>query len=167
MILRRLALFVGLLFAFAATQIPEFVQQYRQRLGGAVDELSAVIARFDSDSAQQGLTEEAGIERLRGNGDTLARARGAELAEDARRLQTLREAQAQFRAGGPVVRLATFVTHFDPRLARGTFAEFTPAVPTTPEAFVCGLVGFAAGGGAAHLAGRAMRRRQPRAVRLA
>ena len=33
MILRRLALFVAIVFAFLATQVPEFIQQYRQGLG--------------------------------------------------------------------------------------------------------------------------------------
>ena len=36
---RRLALAIGLVFAIIAAQAPEFAQQYRQRLGGALDEL--------------------------------------------------------------------------------------------------------------------------------
>lgn len=159
MILRRLALFVGLAFAFLAAQVPEYVQQYRQRLGGAIDELASVVSRFDSDSAQQGLTEAAGIDRLRSNADLLARQRGEAIADDARRLQMLRDAQARFRTDGPVARIGTLVTHYDGQVGRGAFAEFRPAVPTTPEGFALGLFGFVLGGGAAHMAGRSLRQR--------
>ena len=34
MILRRFAFAIAVLMGFAATQLPEFIQQYRQRLGG-------------------------------------------------------------------------------------------------------------------------------------
>ncbi len=159
MILRRLALFVALAVALAATQLPEFVQQYRQRLGGAIDQLAAVVARFDADSAQQGLTETAGIDRLRANDDPLVRRRGEAMGDDVRRLQVLRDAQTGFRQAGPVARLATFVTHYDGVVARGVFAEFEPAVPTSPEALVLGAIGFCVGGGVVHMAGRPLRRR--------
>ena len=159
MILRRLAFLVALVSAFVATQVPAFIQQYRQALGGAVGELSAVVARFDSDSAQAGLSESGGIERLKGNADRLARERGFAIEETAQRLKSLREAQEQFRTEGPFARLATFVTHYDSRVGRGAFAEFQPAVPTTPEGLVAGLLGFLFGGGAVHIAGRPMSRR--------
>ena len=140
MIVRRIALFVALLFGLALTQVPEFVEQYRQRLGGAIDELAAVVGRFDADSAQHGLTEGAAI------GTSSPR----------------RDAQAAFRSEGPVARLATFATHYDQRIARGAYADFEPAVPTSPEALVLGLVGFLFGGGVVHMTGHQVRRRRPR-----
>ena len=109
MIVRRLALFVALVVGFAMTQLPEFVEQYRQRLGGAIDELSAVIARFDADSAQQGLTEAGGIDRLKANPERFVQQRGEQMAENVERLQRLRDAQARFRSDGPVTRLVTFL----------------------------------------------------------
>ena len=81
------------------------------------------------------------------------------MGDDIRRLGALREAQADFRQAGPVARLATFVTHYDGTVARGAFAEFEPAVPTSPEALVLGALGFAFGGGVVHMAGRPLRRR--------
>ncbi len=159
MILRRIALLVGLLCAALATQAPEFMEQYRQRLGGAVDELSRVLARFDSDAAQQGLSEQAGIARLRGNGDALVKQRAAAIVEDRVRLDNLKQAQADLRGEGPLARAATLLTHYDGALARGTMADFQPAVPTTPEGFVFGLAGFLVGGGVVHASGRPLRRR--------
>lgn len=159
MLVRRVALFFALLFGFGFTQLPEFVEQYRQRLGGAIDELAANVARFDSDSAQAGLTESGGIDRLRANSDRLAQERGDQMQENVDRLQSLRETQQQFRSDGPVARLWTFATHYDQRIARGAYGDFEPAVPTSLEAFLLGLIGFVFGGGVVHMAGWPLRRR--------
>lgn len=159
MILRRLAFLIALLCAFLATQVPSFILQYRQALGGAIGELAAMVSRFDSDSAQQGLTQSGGIDRLKTNRDRLVQQRGEAMDESIARLRKLREAQETFRGEGPVARLGTFVTHYDDRIAREAFAEFKPAVPTTAEGFVAGLLGFVFGGGVVHMAGRPLRRR--------
>ena len=37
------AFVIGLLLGFALSQTPEFAQQYRQRLGGAIDELQRIV----------------------------------------------------------------------------------------------------------------------------
>ena len=54
MIARTIALVVALTLGFALSQAPEIAQQYRQRLGGAVDELRRIVLRFDEDSARSG-----------------------------------------------------------------------------------------------------------------
>ena len=54
-LLHGLALIVGVVFGGAFSQAPEFAQQYRQRLGGALDELTAIVQRFDQDAARAGL----------------------------------------------------------------------------------------------------------------
>jgi hypothetical protein len=164
MILRRLALFVGLLAGLAATQLPEFVEQYRQRLGGAIDELSAIVARFDSDSGQQGLTETGGIDRLRANKDRFVQQRGEQMQDNVERLRRLRDAQIAFASEGALARLATFSTHYDGRIARGAWSDFEPAVPTTAEALAVGLLGFLLGGGMVHAAARPFRRGRRRAI---
>lgn len=162
MIVRRLALFVALLFGFFATQVPEYVQQYRQALGGAIGELAAIVSAFDDRTAQHNLTEIQGIDRLKANAEPIAHGEGVQMQENVDRLRKLRDAQTAFRNEGPVVRLGTVVTHFDGRVARSAWNEFEPAVPTSPEAFVLGLIGFLIGGGAMHVAGRPLRRRRTR-----
>ena len=69
-IVRVAAFALGLMGAVTASQGPEFAQQYRQRLGGAIDELRRAIARFDADAQAHGETRERAIARLRGNADT-------------------------------------------------------------------------------------------------
>ena len=162
MILRRLALFLALLFGCAATQIPEFIAHYQQRLGGAIDEIAAIVSGFESRSAQHNLTTGGGIDRLRANADPIAREEGDQMQENVKRLETLRSAQTAFRTEGPVARLGTFFTHYDQRIASGTWSDFKPAVPISAEAFVLGVIGFLIGGGAVHVAGRPFRRRRAR-----
>lgn len=162
MIVRRLTLFFALLLGLATTQLPEFVAQYRQRLGGAVDELTSIVEGFDRRNAQAGLTETAGVARLRASPDPLIRQEGEEKADTIARLANLRDAQNEFRDAAPVARLMTFFRHYDPRVAAGTWHDFEPAVPTSGEAFVLGLTGFILGGGTIHALAYPFRRRRSR-----
>jgi hypothetical protein len=41
---RRLALAIALIAGLLGSQGPEFAQQYRQRIGGALDELKRIVA---------------------------------------------------------------------------------------------------------------------------
>ena len=103
MIGRRFALALGLLLAVVTSQLPEFVQQYRQRLGGALDEVRQVIAAFDSEAQAQALSREAGIARLETNPDPLAQARGAGSRSGGRSRAAARGAGARLRRGRPGV----------------------------------------------------------------
>ncbi len=100
MILRRLALFVALPRRRSGDDpaCRNIAEQYRQRLGGAIDALAAVVARFDSDSQQQGLTEQGGIDRLRANTDPFVRGRGTQM-QDSRRASAEPPADAEGHAG--------------------------------------------------------------------
>jgi hypothetical protein len=147
MIIGRIALFVGLLFGTAATQLPEFEQQYRQRLGGAIDELTAIVQKFDSDSAEQGLSEAAGIARLQENPDIFIRGRGNQMQDIVSRLQRLQRTAESFENSGQFGRLVLLAENFDLRVARRAYEGFEPAVPVTAEGFVTGLIGFLVGGG--------------------
>ncbi len=162
MLLRRLALAVGLACGLIGTQAPEFAQQYRQRLAGAVDELTRVVATFDAEAHDKGLAPEAAIRRLEDNPDKLARERGRDMTDDKARLDRLKDALAAYTSGGPVQRLFATLETFDATTARRAWNDFQPAVPTTLEAFVVGGVAWAIGWLAAHLTLWPVRRRAAR-----
>jgi hypothetical protein len=166
-LLRRFALAVGLLCGLVGAQAPEFAQQYRQRLAGAVDELTRVVATFDAEAGAESLTPDAAIERLERNGDPLARARGRDIADDKARLDRLRDALAAFTDAAPVKRLFAVAETFDPQTARRAWGDFQPAVPTTAEGFVVAFAAAALGWLATHLSLWPARRRAraKRAVR--
>lgn len=144
-VLRRLGLALGLLGGVIAAQGPEFAQQYMQRLGGTLDELRRVVGVLETDAAATGTTREGAVDRLRSNADTLVARRGEAARVDIERLKTLTEQQrALAGASGPLGRLATLIRNPDLPLARATYQDYAPAVPTTADGLIAGFVGFLA-----------------------
>jgi hypothetical protein len=158
-LVRRLAVAIGLLCGLIGSQLPEFAQQYRQRLGGALDELNRTIAQFDSETAAQSLTRGQGVDQLKSNPETLARERGVAIEENIDRANRLARQQEAFQRGGPLTRLVTLIGNFDPATATKAIEDFEPAVPITFEAFVIAGIALALGWGATHLFAWPIRRR--------
>jgi hypothetical protein len=158
MLVRRLALAMGLLFALIGVQGPEFAEQYRQRLAGAIDELTRVVAAFDANATRQSLTPETAIQRLKSNPDPLARDRGLAAETDMARLARMQDALSAMKGAAPVKRLWALAENFDPEIAVRAFADYQPAAPTTGEAFVIGAIFGALGWAATHLGAWPIRR---------
>jgi Protein of unknown function (DUF2937) len=156
---RTLSLAVATLGAVAASQLPEFTQQYSQRLGGAIDELTRVVKRFDADSVAVNETRQGALARLAGSSDELARRQSAAMASNIARLGALQAQQAEMATAGPFARIEAFVSDPDRDVAAATWRAFEPAVPTTGEGAVIGGAGFLAGGGIVALIARLFRRR--------
>lgn len=161
MVLRRVVFFLAILLGVAASQVPEFAQQYRQRLGGAIDALARVIGEFDADAARLDLSREAGIERLLGNADALARQRGEQVKSDVERVARLENQLNAYAQAGPFWRLGVFARNYEPDIARRAAENFEPAVPVTAEGLLATIAGFLAGwiGGRALIAPIQRRRR--------
>jgi hypothetical protein len=153
-----LALAIGLLCALVGSQLPEFAQQYRQRLGGALDELNRIVAQFDAEAEGQSLTRAQGIERLKGNADSLASERGLAVERDVARADRLARQKEAFQNGGPVTRLASLIANFDPATAAQAIADFEPAVPITFEDLIIAGLALLLGMGATHLVAWPVRR---------
>jgi hypothetical protein len=159
MLIPRLSFAFAILSAVAASQLPEFAQQYRQRLGGAIDELNREVVQFDADADAAHLTPEGAIDRLRQNADSLAQRRGDAMVYAVERLGRLERQRDSFATAGPLLRVAVMMRDFDVPIASRAFENFEPAVPTTSESFVCMAIGFVAGGGLVRLLGLPFRRR--------
>lgn len=159
---RRFALMFGLLLGALTSQLPEYAQQYRQRLGGALDELTRQVAEFNMQAASQGLQADAAIGRLEGNSDALARQRGSAMRDAIARRDRLAGQKESFADAGAFGRVFLLARDFDPGIARGAWAMFEPAVPLTREGAVCGALGLAVGYGAWRLAGSLFSRRKGR-----
>lgn len=124
-----------------ASQMPEFAQQYRQRIGGAVDELARVVADFDRDAAASGMTREAALELHERSLEPLFKARGDSARVAVDRYETLLRQQAEFAARSPILQPFVLAGSDDVTL-RGTWREFEPAVPVTAAGITWGGVGF-------------------------
>ena len=159
MIGRTVSLAVALFAALAASQLPEFTQQYAQRLGGAIDELTRVVQRFDKDSVTLGEDRKSALERLAGSPDELARRQSAAMSANIARLNALEAQQAEMAISGPFRRITAFLSDPDPQIAKATWDSFEPGVPATGEGAASGGAGFLLGGGLSSMLGRMLRRR--------
>ena len=159
MIARRFALAIAVLAEFIGSQGPEFAQQYRQRLGGALEELNRIIAEFDAEVRAQNLTPAEGLSRLEGNIDPLARQRGQDMAAAIERAMRLNEQLQALTSGGPLTRLYVVARDFDPEIAKSALDNYEPAAPLSLGALAAaGLAAFW-GWAATHLVAWPFRRR--------
>ena len=167
-VIRIVAIGLGLLGGVVASQGPEFSQQYRQRLGGTIDELHRVIARFDQDAQAQGETRESAIARLRGNTDALASSQGTAMQGNVDRVDRLEAQRQAMIQAGPFRRIALLVRDGDLDVMEAAYRDFEPALPVTEEGILSAVAGFViAWGGFLLLAGflRSLSRRRTRLVR--
>ena len=149
-----------------SSQLPEFAQQYRQRLGGALEELRQVVTAFESDAARSSLTREEALETYGRSGEPFLRDQGASTRTTIERYEDLAEQRARFELTAPVMRPVVMLTDPDERVLRGVWTDYKPAVPVTTEGFVWAALGFFLAGGLVSLVrqigGIIRRRRQQR-----
>jgi len=144
MLSRTLSLAIGLLCAVAAAQLPELAQQYRQRLGGAVDEVRVIVERFDTDASNNQLSREQALSRLAESSDDVVRRRGEDALLNIERLGILQEQQTIINTSSATPTLY-LLTNADDGLLSATLADFQPAVPSTTEGLLYGGLGFLIG----------------------
>lgn len=142
MLWRRMSFALALVFGLATSQAPEFAQQYFQRLGGAIDELSAEVAAFDADSRAAGLSRDQGVAHLRGSEDQMARGRGERMAQASARLEHLRAQAEAMRGGAPLQQIRGMLADPDSRVVGGAYQDFRPALPLTADGAICAALGF-------------------------
>lgn len=143
MILRALTLIGGLAGAGAASQFPEFSQQYTQRLGGAVDALAAVVQDFDASAQASGLTRQQALEQMQGT-EFLTRRR-ADMERTFTRHARLSADLSALQSAGPFMRAYHATRLNDPDIAARAWEAYQPAIPTNFAGAVFGGTGFVAG----------------------
>ncbi len=157
---RTMVLAVGLGGAVAGSQLPEFAQQYRQRIGGAIDELKPMVQRFDADAQAVGLDRGTALSRLQQSPEPIAKGRGVATADMVARLERLEGQQQQMQNAGPFQRIAVMFEEPDPQLMSGAWHDFEPAIPTTMEGALTAGAGFLGGAGLLALISAPFRRRR-------
>lgn len=161
MIVRAITLAGGLAGAAGLSQFPEFSQQYTQRLGGAVDELSRFVAEFDADAATLGLSREAALADLASGGE-MGRARAQTAQGTIARHARLSADLEALQNAGPFTRAYELRRFTDTEIAARTWQAYKPAAPMTFEGAAFAGVGLLAGmglmGGLLSLLGGLLRR---------
>lgn len=138
--LDRLLCVVG---AVLFSQLPEFIQQYLQRLGGHLDEARRQLEQFRAVAAQSDLTLAQLIARNLGSSEPTVAGLGRVIQETMARVDALAAADAAIRQASMLSRPFVFLRHLDLSIVHATWTIFKPAVPTTVEGLfysACGVL---------------------------
>lgn len=144
--IRILCLMAGLFGAGSLSQFPEFSQQYLQRLGGHVDELSRDLKQLDAMALDLRMGREDRLEQMENTPSFAVEATywRNKIARHARLSGNLRVLQN----ATPMARLTMPLRFADKDIARAVWEDFTPAVPITTAGAVSASMGFFVGWGA-------------------
>jgi hypothetical protein len=137
------------------SQLPEFMQQYLQRLEGHLDEARLVVERFKQAAAQSGMTLNQLVAGAGQNPDPSMGKLGGVIQGAIARADELGAADQALRHASAWTRPFEFAAHLDGGIARATWAIYRPAVPTTLEGFTYAALGMAVVLAIYHLAIRA------------
>jgi hypothetical protein len=155
---RRLAVAVAVIAGVIGSQGPEFAEQYRQRMGGALDELKRIVTQFDAAAARQGLTQAQAVGRLQQNAEPLAQEQGKDMVQTIARANRFDKELEEMRSAGPLKRIYVMAKDFDSEIARHTLDNYEPAAPLSLEAVVAAGLAAISGWAATHLVAWPIRR---------
>jgi len=142
MIARTLMAAVGIAGGVVTSQAPEFADQYRQRLGGALQELQAVVEDFDADARRSDLSRAEALAAYRASADEFLRDRGVSIGRTISRYESLQRQAARFASWPEAAQPALLVGESDPELIAGAWSDFRPGVPVTVSGAVWAAIGF-------------------------
>lgn len=120
------------------------MQQYRQRLGGAADELATVVRHFEEDARRSGYDRNTAIGVMAGNSERLIRDQATRWKENIERLQRLRDQEAALKDGVTPASFVAFATNYDKQLFDKTYEAFVPALPLSFAGAVFTITGWLA-----------------------
>ena len=133
----------GVVLGVSLSQFPEYSQQYVQRLGGAVDELTTVVADFDTSAKVTDQTRTQALDALSGT-EFLDR-RKTDMSKTFQRQEYLSKSYVQLKEANAFQRLAYLNKFADGQIAKGAWADFQAAIPLSMESLILLLGGYAAG----------------------
>lgn len=128
--------------AVAFSQMPEFMQQYLQRLGGHLAEARRHLLEFDNVAAQSGVSLDQLIAQTKAGNDAVTARLGDVMAATGARVHELAAAESALRDAAPWERPFVFLRQVDGEIAQATWAVFKPAVPTTFEGLLYAAAGM-------------------------
>lgn len=140
MVYKAIVLACMLAGGIVASQLPAFSQQYIQRLGGAVDELTLVTQAYDRDAAAVGLSREQALVQQSASGEFGA-LRADNMAATFARQRDLQASLDALQNTVPYQRVALAMHFRDQDVARAALDAFEPAVPLTATGAVFALAG--------------------------
>ncbi|WP_281557291.1 DUF2937 family protein [Thalassomonas sp. RHCl1] len=126
-------------FFILGLQLPEFMQQYMQRLSGHLHEAHYQLDQFQAiaDNQFQGNLL-ALIERYQSNSDDVFQQTGQMIENLMLRIEGFNQSLTNLQQGDYLNRLYYFITQIDPELATATLRQYQLAVPLDMHALATG-----------------------------
>jgi hypothetical protein len=113
-----------LLGAIGFSQVPRFVQEYEQRLGGALQEARRQLAQYESLARNEGLPLEAFWQRLGASSDRSVAAVGRSIGVQAERAASLGAQAEALEDAGRFMKPLVLLRRHDPELVAATWAKY-------------------------------------------
>ena len=132
-------------FAVLFAQLPQFIAQYIQRLGGHLDELARIISQYRDGAQASGKTLEQFISTHLNSGIPDFISTGKIMESNLSRYDILSQSLEAIRSANVTVKPFVFLRNADFSIVKGTFVNFTPGVPVTVEGAIYALSGLVAG----------------------
>ena len=123
------------------SQSPELAQQYQQRLGGALDELRAVISDFDKDAEASEMSRQQALDSMLASETQFSVDRAKSVGRSIERFEKLDQQKSQMDAAHQLTRPLFVLRNPDMKLIEGVWADYKPAVPLTTSGGVYGGIG--------------------------
>lgn len=141
-LLDRLFLVIG---AFLGSQIPQFMQQYTQRLAGHVEELHYLIDQLNRTASSSHKTLDQYIYKFLSNSDPDFKGQGLFMQTVVERWNHLTEALRSITESSVWTRPYAILAHWDHEIIKGTFHSFEPGLSLTLEGLYYGGLGMLMG----------------------
>lgn len=126
--------------AVGGSQLPQLVQEYEQRLGGARDEAVAAHKRDVAEAAAFGLTLEGFADRYRASGDRAVQAGADRMLQRRDRAESLDMAYLALQSAPYMLRPWHAASHLDAAIAEATWAAFKPTLTLDIRFGIAGLL---------------------------
>ena len=113
------------------SQSPEFAQQYKQRIGGAIEELTSVVENFDADAKASEMSRTEALTVMSHSKDKLIQDRATSMRKAINRFTYLTKQKEQLDKAGPLEGPLYVLQYPDQKLFKDAWADYEPAVPVT------------------------------------
>jgi len=137
----------AVLGAVGLSQFPQFFGQYRQRLGGHLDEARRIFEQYQKAAADAGLSLEDYVqEHLNATSEVFVSS-GRVIESLVNRYYELEQSYLALTDSNIYSRWFVFIKEVDWEIAAGTWNNFVPGVPTTIEGLFYAIAGLLTGWG--------------------
>lgn len=122
--MHTLVVVLSLIVALISTQVPKYLQQYGQRLGGAIDELTRIVRNFDQDSHRSGYRRDDALALMKRNPERLVKDQVFRMEGNVVRLSRLNQQRETLSAGITVSAAFAMLNDYDDHIAQKTYENF-------------------------------------------